>query len=206
MSENKIYASLLGILILVSGGGLLLSWNTKPVEEVQPASSLSFQPTAVVTPTPKPEPEVISWKTYKNDAFNFTMQVPDKWNQQIFETQDSEQGLFIAFSPDTLPCKTCTYYKNGYFSLRIFNEKTNPELYIAFLQRMKDAGKNPDIKPANLGGTPAIFQENFIAVENRGWVYEFTLDKFGETVTGITDSQIFMKVLSSFTFTHLIFN
>ena len=169
-----------------------------------------FQSNLVLSPmisptTPASEPVITSWKTYSNDTYNFTIWYPDGWNQQDYSSFYQNGGTLIAFSPDSLPCPTCSYVKNGFYSIRIYNSNTDPEPYSEFTKRMQLIGKNKDYFAAKMDGASGVYSGKTIAVENKGWVYEVTLDKdLGQEKA--FDSKIFKQSAESLKFTNLIFN
>jgi hypothetical protein len=135
-------------------------------------------------------------------VYNFTAEVPSDWNEEDYMPSYATGGTLIAFSPDPLPCNTCSYYYSGYFSIRIFSQTSDPESYALFTQKVQQLGKNPEYKEANLGNKKAVAFANTIATENQGWVYELSLDR-DQGNTNIEESEIFQKVASSFTFINL---
>lgn len=163
---------------------------------------LSPTPTIPVTPTPQDEPLVLTWTSYHNDKYNFTLNTPDGWHQQEYKL---DSGVFlVAFSPDQLPCPTCTYNHNGYFSIKIYTNQTDPLAYKDFTTRMQNVGKSNDFLAIRLDGKPGVLFANTIAAENNGLVYELALDTHDGKDT-IQNSKLFQKAANSFVFTNLIF-
>jgi hypothetical protein len=189
------------VIVLVLLGTMLSPHNDK----IELASTLDLSPSPLVSVTPASEPVVLSWRDYSNDTYNFTFAVPEGWHEQKFISPDSKEGTLVAFSPDPLPCETCTYFYNGYFSIKIYNQKTDPERYAAFLQRMNAVGKSEEYVGIVLDGAKGVLFGSTLAAENHGWIYELSLDK-DQGNGKIVDSQLFKKVLSSFKFTYLLFN
>lgn len=167
------------------------------------SSTFVLTPSPVLSPTQAPEPVVTSWTTYKNDTYNFTIDVPDGWNQQ--EITPPSGGLIVAFSPNALPCKTCTYVHEGYYSVRIFNNTTDQQAYADFTSKMQAIGKSKEILPIKLNNVTGFLLGNIAAVQNHGWVYEVVLDTNNGNDKAL-DSQLFQKAASSLAFTYLIFS
>jgi hypothetical protein len=170
----------------------------------QSGSTLDLNPSPSAAPTSAVEDVPSSWENYNNDEYSFTLDYPKDWYKQNY-ISDSKNGLFLAFSPEPLPCETCSYLHDGYFSIKIYNQKTNPEAYAAYLQRTQSIGKIAGYQPVQLSNRKGVLFENTIAVENEGWIFELLFDKDGGTAK-MLDSEIFKKVYSSFRFTNLQFN
>ena len=192
------------IVLLVTGG-----IATQKAKEVPPASVLNLNPSSETSPTStqsmEPESLPYSWEEYSNDEYNFSLTYPEDWYKEEYTPKESHDEMFIAFSPEPLPCANCTYIHDGYFSIKIYNQKTDAGAYAAFLQRLKSIGKAEGYLPAQLGGKQGVFFSNTISVENEGWVFEVTLEKNGGKAS-IEDSPIFKRIFSSFKFTNLIFS
>ena len=152
-----------------------------------------------------PEPTVSQWRTYTHPVYNVSFTIPDGWNEQDYAALQQQGGALVAFSPSELPCGSCSYIRNGYLALRIFNPTTDPEYYTLFQNRVKALGKNKAYSQVSVGEKPAIRAGNTIAVEHNGWVYEFTLDKNTGTAT-IDGSSIFKQVINSVKFNENLFN
>lgn len=169
----------------------------------QPQSSLVLSPTG--KPPLPPEPKVFSWRTYTNDTFNFTIDVPEGWREQDYVGSYKDGGTLVAFSPDPLPCPTCSYFHNGFFSVRVYSQRSDPVYYADFANRVKSLGKKPGYQGVALDKAQGVAFANTIAVEKNGWVYELSLDR-GEGQANIMDSEIFQKAATSFRLTHIVFN
>ena len=180
----------LGIIFFLSQGKDALSQ----------LSTFNVEPTQKQTPSG--EPEVTSWRVYAHPTYNFTVEMPEGWNVQDYAAAYGNNGTRVAFSPDPLPCETCSYFYSGHFSIRVFNHQTDPESYAMFAQRVNAIGKNPAYKEALLGTTKAVAFANTITTEQQGWVYELSLDK-DQGAKDIMTSKIMQKVASSFAFTNL---
>lgn len=152
-----------------------------------------------------PESEIESWTVYGNGRYEFTVEVPAKWNMQDYSAFHSNFGTVIAFSPKPLPCETCSYLNDGYFSIRIYNNQSDSGLYEIYAQKVKDVEEGIEYyRKIEMGGKPGISSDNSSIVENQGWVYELNLDKNNGTGK-ISESKILQRVFSSFKFTN-IFN
>lgn len=158
---------------------------------------------SIISPTKVPEasePDIDAWTTYSNKKYNFAIEVPAKWHEQDYSAFFGNNSALIAFSPKPLPCEMCSYLHDGYFSVRIYNEQTDPELYKIYSEKLEDPEKNE----VEIGSKMGVSFANSVAVENQGWIYELSLDK-DEGTAKIADSKIFQRVVSSFRFTS-IFN
>lgn len=175
----------------------------------QQAATLHFQSTYALSPTPTPpgaaEPEVTSWKTYHNDKYNFALDMPADWHVQDYSAFFNNKGTLIAFSPTPLPCETCSYLHDGYFSVRIYNQQTDPQLYDIYKQNVAKLGNDANYRQVTIGSKPALLYGNIVTVENQGWLYEFSLDK-DDGKADIMKATIFQRALTSFTFTSLFDN
>lgn len=167
-------------------------------------STYSWSSSPALSQIPTGEPEVDSWVPFTNDTYLFSMNVPEGWKSQDFQASHPKGGTLIAFSPNDLPCDTCTYIHDGYFSLKIYNAKTDPQAYADFQTKMKNVGKNPEIQGVYIDQKVAELSGSSVAVENQGWVYEFTLDANPENKK-LLETKIFQKWVTSFRFTGLIF-
>lgn len=196
---------LVGFIILFFVAIFASSFKTTNTVQAPAASSLDLNPTKSSQPVPTHhEDPIFNWEQYTNDEYHFLTQIPEGWKKQIYPQPDQKKGLLIAFSPDPLPCESCSYYQDGYFSIKIYNEKTNKEDYANYLQRVAGIGKTNEVQQILVDGQKAIFSGNSITVEHTGWIYELNFDKDKGTAK-VTDSPIFLKFLSSFKFTDLIF-
>lgn len=158
-----------------------------------------MNPQAALSVTPGPDPEIAAWKTYTNQLYRFSVTVPAAWYLQDYQAMHPSGGTMVAFGPDPLPCGDCSYIKNGYLSLRIFNEKTDPEYYALYATRVKLLGRSKEYKQAVIGDKTGVATDTTVALEQNGWVYEFTLDKNNGNAT-IEDSPIFNRIVNSITF------
>ncbi len=197
-SQYTALLALLGIIIVLGVVGLLVYQKSVTY---QPQSTLNLGPTTAPKKA-SAEPPVDTWKTYNNDKYNFAIGAPDTWQQQEY---DQNGGMLVAFGPNSLPCVTCSYLKNGYFSVKIFNQKSDPDYYKAFQAKMSNIGKTKDYQGITLGKDKGVMTSNTIDIEDRTWVYELSLDANGGNEK-ISDSKIFQKAMSSFKFTGLIFD
>jgi hypothetical protein len=149
--------------------------------------------------TPGPDPQIATWKVYTNPLYRFSLNIPADWYIQDYQAMHPSGGTMIAMGPEPLPCGDCSYIRNGYLSLRIFNEKTDPEYYALYANRVKLLGRAKEYKQAVIGDKTGIATATTIALEQNGWVYEFTLDK-NDGKANIDDSEIFRKIVNSLTF------
>ena len=192
------------VFILLAMGiiGLMIYYPKQP--EVLPSTfSLTPSPSPVTSPTASAEPVVTSWTTYTNNDYNFTISIPDGWNQQEYKLPS---GVFIvAFSPNALPCSTCTYVHEGYFSVKIFNQKTDQQAYTTFTTSLQNIGKVKGYQQAQLNNVKGVLYGNTVEVENHNLVYQVTLDANNGSMD-VLSSQLFQKFASSLEFTYLIFS
>ncbi|HVZ12532.1 MAG TPA: hypothetical protein VG965_05900, partial [Patescibacteria group bacterium] len=158
---------------------------------------------SAVSPTVEVEPEVNNWMPYNNDKFNFSINVPDGWKSQDYSSQ-ANGGAQIAFSPNSLPCDTCTYFYDGFFSIKIYNQKTSPDAYADYQQRLAFIGKKEGYQQIKIGAAQGVLAANTVALASQGYIYELSLDEDHGSKNAV-DSKIFMNVLSSIKFTGLAF-
>lgn len=207
MVQNKyrhaIITSIIVIVFLLILIAVFFSPNTK--KNTSPQSTFELNPSVAVSPTREPEPFVTSWRNYSNDKYNFAIDVPSDWHEQEIEVPGTEGGLLVAFSPNDLPCKTCSYVYDGFYSIKIYNQQTDPQSYAAFIDRANSVGKKEGYQAINLDGIKGVWFQNTLSAQNHGWVYELSLDK-DQGQANITESLIFKKALNSFRFTYLLFN
>ena len=166
-------------------------------------SSLVLTPSPAVSPSPTTPPQVDSWHTYTNSTYNFTIDAPTGWNQQEFTPATG--NFIVAFSPNTLPCATCTYVHDGYFSVIVYTQQTDPQRYKAYTQNMQNAGKDKNIIPVTLEGIHGILVGNEISIPNHGYIYELSLDTNDGNDSALK-SDIFKHAANTFHFTYLIFS
>lgn len=206
MQEEKIsgawiFVTIISGIILIAAGVLILRRD----ESIKPESTFSLTPTTSVQNSGFKEPYVDSWKTYNNATYNFTIDVPSTWQQQEYPSPQPNGGFMVAFGPDKLPCSTCTYFRNGFYSVHLYNQKSDPDYYKDFQARLQNAGKSKDLQGVQLGKYKGVISGNTIAFDHNDWVYELTLDVQNGTL-GINDSKIFQKAVTSFHFSELLFN
>lgn len=196
---NILIAVLLFILLLIVG--IIINTFLPKQKAPEVVSSFQLSPAPKISPTS--EPEISSYRTYNNEQYLFSISVPDGWNIQDYSKAHPQGGTVVAFSPQQLPCDSCTYFQNGYFSIKIYNQKTYPEQYALFLQKMNSIGKKEGFKGIVLGKEKAVLFQEGAAVANHGWVYEFILDN--KNYKNATDSKVFLMALTSLAFTGLEF-
>lgn len=161
-------------------------------------------PTVAVSPTP--EQLIFQWDPYDNSEYNFSLEYPSGWQEVDYKAVYKNGGTLIAFSPTALPCPTCSYIKDGYFSLKIYNAKTSPQDYTEFQKRVAGMKQSKEYLGIQLDGAPGVFYGKLATVENNGWVYEFSLDKDrGTSTDNPLESKIFLHALTTFKFTNLQF-
>lgn len=196
--QNQIilYVFVIASVLLV---GFMLYHKSSPTP---PPSTFVLTPSPILTPTKTPEPVITSWTTYKNDKYNFTIAFPDGWKQQEFTLPTG--GFLVAFSPNALPCSSCTYIHEGYYSVKVYNQSTDPKLFADYSAAKQSLGKSKDVLPIHMGGLSGILYGNSAVVENHNWIYAVTLDNNNGTDSPLS-SQLFQKAASSLQFTYLIF-
>ena len=198
------YAPWIGFLLIIAAvviGGIFFYNQTH---------SLSYSSTFVLSPTPQPqttptkteEPVITDWTTYTNDKLNFTLTVPDGWNQQTYKGPYG--ATIIGFGPNKLPCADCTYVHDGFFSIKIFNQTTDTQAYEDFTDRQKAASQDPKYQAIQIQGKPGLMYGNIVDIPNNNLVYELSLDTDNGNDT-VMSSKIFQKVAGSLQFTNLVF-
>lgn len=193
-------AVILGV-VLITAGVLMLNQQAN----IKPESTFSLTPSAGPSQSASlKEPDVESWRTYSNGIYNFTVEVPADWKEQEYPSPQPNGGFMVAFSPSDLPCKTCTYFRNGFFSIKLFNQKSDPDYYKDFAARLANIGKSKELQGVQLGKYKGVISGNTVSFDHIDWVYELSLDVRDGTL-GINDSKIFQKALSSFRFSELLF-
>lgn len=190
-----IFISLVFLLIGVIIVGVIYAQKQK-LDSTLPSVTKSSDS---LSATPGPDPEITEWKAYTNAPYRFSLTVPAAWYSQDYQAMHPSGGTLIAFGPDPLPCSDCSYIRNGYLSLRIFNEKTDPEYYALYANRVKLLGRSKEYKEAVIGEKHGVATDTTVAVEQNGWVYEFTLDK-NDGKAKIEDAAIFNRIVNSLTF------
>lgn len=200
MNQNTTLISVIFFLVIAVVAGFFV--YHQPASQPLP-STFSLSPTPSAQPTIPSEPVVTSWTTYTNNDYNFTMSIPDGWQQQEYKLPS---GVFIvAFSPTQLPCATCTYVHEGYMSVKVFSQTTDPQAYKTFTESLQSIGKVKGYIPAQLNNIRGVLYGNTVEVENHNLVYQVTLDENNGTMD-VLSSQTFQKAASSLQFTYLIFS
>ena len=208
MSKQQI--TILTILLIAALfliiSGTIVSQKKDQIQspEIKSVSTFDISPSPKLSPTAEPDPIVNEWREYNNEQYNFSITIPSDWNVEDYASLYPSGGTLIAFSPTRLPCKTCTYFRDGYMSIKIYNEKTDPIFYTNFKQRMSNLGKKKEYFQFQIDNKTGVYLANVAAIENQGWVYEISYDKDKGTADAI-QSKLFQKILSSFKFTKLIF-
>jgi hypothetical protein len=196
------YAPWIGFLLVIFGivaGGFYF---------YQQSNVLPVQSTFVLSQTPQPspaktaEPIVTDWTTYSNTNFNFTLTVPDGWNQQTYKGPYG--ATIVAFSPNNLPCGDCSYVHDGFFSVKIFNQTTDQQAYKDFTDRQKAASQDPKYQAIQIQGKPGLMYGNIVDIPNNNFIYEVSLDTDNGNDT-VMSSKIFQKIAGSLQFTNLVF-
>jgi hypothetical protein len=188
-------------IVLIFIGALILHQK----ENIKPESTFSLDKTDThENNAPFKDPQVESWRTYSNSTYNFSVNVPRDWKEQEYPSPQPNGGFMVAFSPTELPCKTCTYFRNGFYSIKLFNQKSDPDYYKDFTTRLANIGKVKDLQGVQLGKYKGVISGNTVAFDHIDWVYELSLDANNGSL-GVTDSKIFQQVLTSFHFTELLF-
>ena len=204
--QKSVQISAFLIFIVLGVGAFVWIYLVLPQHtSITTVSTLDFSPTKQTEKKSQSEPVIASWINYSNDKYTVSFSVPEDWYQQDFSASYPHGGTLVAFSPDPLPCDTCTYFKNGFFSLHIYNQKSDPDMYTSFLQRIKNAQNDKTYQLISTNSGRGVIYANTLAIEHFDWVYELSLDA-NDGKTKITDSAIMQKVTSSFQFTGLIFN
>ncbi len=195
-----LFTAIIAGVVLIFVGVLILHQN----QNIKPESTFSIEATPKVAGQ-FTDPPVDSWRTYASQTYNFTVDVPSTWREQEYPSPQPNGGFMVAFSPDELPCKTCTYFRNGFFSIRLYNQKSDPDYFKDFATRLANAGKTKDLQGVQLGKYKGVISGNTIAFDHSDWVYEISLDVKDGTL-GVNDSKLFQKAVTSFHFSELLFN
>lgn len=204
MGNQKIYVIFFSIvitaLIALTIGGVLY----QQAKDKNTTLGSSFKPGNPAQQGKTPDPVINSWREYTNPSYNLILNFPADWKYEDYAPAYPNGGTVIAFSPDPLPCNTCSYFQNGYFSVKIYNDKSDPEYFVEFQKRIANLNKDPNYQIVDIKGKKALSYANTVTFEDKGWVYEFSLDK-DQGSRKAADSQIFQKVLESVEFTDLLF-
>src|SRR5206468_218448 len=96
------------------------------------------------------DPDIQTWTPYENTTYNIGFDYPADWNTQDYSSFYNTGGGFVAFSPDELPCSSCSYLNNGYFSFRAYNQTTDPALYNLYLSKTKKVENDPTYKKISM--------------------------------------------------------
>lgn len=198
MRQNLI-ATFLGLGVILIILGIVYQKN----DTIKPESTFDLNPTkqAVGGST---EPTVTAWRTYSNLSYNFSIDVPEKWYQEEYPAPPPTGSFVVAFGPEKLPCSTCSYFHNGYYSVRIYNGTTDPDYYKDFQARMANIGKVEGYQGIQLGENKGVMSSNTLAIEHLNNVYELTLDMNAGN-SRVNDSKLFQHAVTTFKFTGLTF-
>lgn len=188
-------------IVLVAVGVLILHKQ----ENIKPESTFDLNTPKTQTKQKFAEPDVSSWLTYSSAAYNFSIDYPSGWQVQEYPSPQPSGGFMVAFSPDKLPCSTCTYFRNGYYSIKIYNQKSDPDYYKDFQTRMANVGKAAGYQGAQIGKYKGVLTDNIAAFDHQDWVIEIDLDANNGNLK-IADSALFQHVLTTLHFTELLFN
>lgn len=195
---QSLIATLLGLGIILIILGIVYQAN----DTIKPESTFDLNQKKPVVDNS--EPVVASWRTYSNGSYNFSIDVPEKWNQEEYPAPPPSGGFLVAFGPDKLPCQSCSYFHNGYYSVRIYNEKTDPDYFKDFQSRMANVGKAAEYQGIQLGDSKGVMSYNNLAIEHLSNVYEITLD-INAGNSKVNASKIFQHAVTTFKFTGLTF-
>ena len=146
--------------------------------------------------------EVTAWTPYENNTYFISFDFPAGWHAQDYSSFYNTGGSLVAFSPGELPCGTCSYLNNGYFSLRVYNAQTDPNFYTLYLNKTKKVEEDRNYKKVSIDSKVGILFGNTVSIENEGWVFDLTLDKNNGN-DAIENSPVMKHVISSFKFTKL---
>jgi hypothetical protein len=206
---NNFYKTLIVLVIIFSIPVIILVAKNKQenLPPVQFQSGYELTPTQAVSKLPAQkivEPDVSVWEIYNNDNLQFKISYPKDWHQQEYKVDPPYGGKIVAFSPNNLPCSSCSYVRNGYFSIRVFDQTDAPGDYNLFLQRLQSNG-GEGFKKINFGGGIGILTSNTISVEHENKVFEMSLDNLNKNNMQVLDSKLFQKFALSLAFTNLQF-
>jgi hypothetical protein len=205
MSDNykaTLYTAIVIGIVLVAVGALIHYRSTS----IKPESTFDINhPASQSATTVTAEPLIDAWRTYINSSYNFSVDVPSEWKEQGYPAPLPSGSFLVAFGPDKLPCRTCTYFRNGYYSVKIYNQTTDPDYFKDFEGRMANVGKSKDFIGLTLGEYKGVLNGNTVAFDHKDWIYELNLDANNGSMS-INDSKIFQRAVNSFKFTGLLFN
>lgn len=204
MSDNfkaTLYTVIVIGIVLVAVG-LLIHYKQS---DIRPESTFDFNAPQKNTQATIKEPIITDWRTYANSSYNFSVDVPSNWQEQEYPSPMPSGTFLVAFGPEKLPCKTCTYFRNGYYSVKIYNQTSDPDYFKDFEGRMANVGKSREFIGIQLGDYKGVINGNTVAFDHKDWVYELNLDASNASMK-ITDSQIFQRAINSFKFTGLLFD
>lgn len=193
-------------IVTILGIGLLVFVITFFLPKPQTfQSSLDVIASPTSTPTGVSlgdEPDITEWKAYTNEKYSFSIDVPLGWNSEDYSAFFNNGSTLIAFSPTQLPCATCSYVHDGFFSIRIYNKQTEPLLYTTYEQNFKKSENSKEYQRITVDGKPGFIFANTATVTTKEWIYEFSLDKNNGTEK-VLDSKIFQRAVSSLRSTKL---
>jgi hypothetical protein len=190
----------IGVVLILAG--ILIHYKQS---DIRPESTFDFNAPQKSTQSKNAEQIIIDWRTYSNSTYNFSVDVPTDWHQQEYPSPLPSGTFLVAFGPNNLPCKTCTYFRNGYYSVKIYNQTSDPDYYKDFEGRMANVGKSKDFIGIQLGEYKGVINGNTVAFDHKDWVYELNLDVNNGNME-IADSKIFQHAINSFKFTGLLFD
>ncbi len=165
MEEKNAVVWLSTLFVLIGLGILGFLFYYHPNESNPTFSSFALSPTPEISGAQEiSDPVVESWKLYENETYLFQINIPEGWNTQDYKDNFQHGGTLVAFSPQELPCATCSYVHDGFLSLKIYNAGTDPASYANFQIKMKNVGKDPNTLGFYVDHKVGVLLGNSVAV------------------------------------------
>lgn len=192
------------LLVIMTLGSVGIQWKMKQQAEadLKAFSKELADRAAAERARINAEPTVTEWTRYKNDTFMFEMEIPEGWDVREyppFKGTDDLSYIIALNGKGMLPADRYSIVDRSHTFITVY-PVTDTKHYQFFQMRMSQIGRS-GYKAAVLGGVQGVDNGLDIAVEHKGFVYEFTdkhlLNKNDEYVP----SPISERMRSTFVFT-----
>lgn len=115
----------------------------------------------------------LKYNSYRNNEYNFIMNVPRTWNIKEYPTSAYPNEQRIMFAESKFIAQS-DFRPGNYAWIKIY-PVSNQKNYSNFLSLGAQLNENPEIRLSSLDNKPAVLHQDFVAAENNGSVFELHL-------------------------------
>lgn len=192
------------LLVIMTLGSVGIQWKMKQQAEadLKDFSKELADRAAAERARINAEPTVTEWTRYKNDTFMFEMKIPEGWDVREyppFKGTDDLSYIIALNDKGMLPADRYSIVDRSHTFITVY-PVTDTKHYQFFQMRMSQIGRS-GYKAAVLGGVQGVDNGLDIAVEHKGFVYEFTDKQLLNKNDEYVPSPISERMRSTFVFT-----